>query len=300
MNLSRTPVESTETLETNRSGTPVESIEILETNRSGTPVESTETSETGRSGTPVESIETLETGRSGTPVESIEILETNRSGTPVESIEILETGRSGPTEINHYATPEDDTVSIPPISQKVYSSVSPSISTSSATKDRSTCSSVVQITATEAQETTSPVSEGVSLTSEEEKMLRREFVTLAVDKLFSRIFRKAKIQSPMPHHNILVQQVFDKTLALVECEKFDYTAKTLKHLDKTVYKDLCKNFSSAEVVLRELFYNETQVSDFIASLLRNHLISPNSPKKGGSIRRFFSSVRKFICKPFRQ
>ncbi|KAL7401026.1 hypothetical protein ABVT39_021630 [Epinephelus coioides] len=73
------------------------------------------------------------------------------------------------------------------------------------------------------------------------------------------------------------------------------TLSTFERLDKAVFKDLCKSWGCAELVLLRMNRGEQEI-DHIASTFKHHLMKP--PKQQSAICRLFSSLGQAISKPF--
>nr|XP_020468978.1 uncharacterized protein LOC109967606 [Monopterus albus] len=133
--------------------------------------------------------------------------------------------------------------------------------------------------------------------SDEEMTRIKECVYTAVNKLISRIEEKPGVKVTEDQLHTCTERLFYKTWTLLEGERFDFNAETFQHLEKNVYKDLCKKFSNANTQF-ELLLKGTSGEDYVASNIKKHIINP--PKKGNKVCRFFSDVRKSICKVSRK
>nr|XP_020444610.1 uncharacterized protein LOC109953470 [Monopterus albus] len=114
---------------------------------------------------------------------------------------------------------------------------------------------------------------------------------IVISKLLVRLANKVGFAMTADQIEIRGGLLFDKIEALMEAEHVDFNDEALQHLDKRVYKDLCKKRNKNTVF--ELLVSGTSVEDYIAHTFIKHMTKP--PKKGSKICRCLS-----ICKHFRK
>ena len=112
-------------------------------------------------------------------------------------------------------------------------------------------------------------------------------IKLVMQKLLSRMFKKAKVDFNLKNAEDFIDRLLEKTWAQVEGVDLYTATKTLKNLDKDIFQDVCKKWGSAEDMLVSVILGEPALEDFIACCFKAHLMK--SQKTG-----FFSSVCKAI------
>ena len=134
--------------------------------------------------------------------------------------------------------------------------------------------------------------------SEEDAALKKRkykiAVSMLVEKLVCRLLTKAK--TTIRNAEALTDHIFEKTWAEVETLDFRVTAKSIKNIDKAIFKDLCKVWENADMVLISMKSEDPLIENYIATSFKHHL----TPKKRSTIHRFFSCVGKVLSEPFRR
>ncbi|KAL7392924.1 hypothetical protein ABVT39_003967 [Epinephelus coioides] len=120
-------------------------------------------------------------------------------------------------------------------------------------------------------------------------------VRILVEKLVTRIYKKAKVNIKLNDPNIIIDLLSKKIWAEVQGGDFDITPEAFKSLDKTVFKDLVEFWGCAELVLVSLYKEQPEIDHIVCTFTR-HLMTPQ--RKGNAICRFFSSLGRVISKPF--
>ncbi|KAK1896460.1 Chaperone protein ClpB2 chloroplastic [Dissostichus eleginoides] len=123
-------------------------------------------------------------------------------------------------------------------------------------------------------------------------------VKVLVQKLVTRIFKNAKVNNSVGNSVGIVECLLEKVWAKVEGEIFTVTQDTFQTLDKVVYKDLVRIWGCAESVLMMFHMEVSSEENCVASIFKARLMC--QPKKRGAVCKFFRSVGKAICKPFRR
>ncbi|KAI9517544.1 hypothetical protein NQZ68_004763 [Dissostichus eleginoides] len=123
-------------------------------------------------------------------------------------------------------------------------------------------------------------------------------VKVLVQKLVTRIFKNAKVNNNVGNSVGIVECLLEKVWAKVEGEIFTVTQDTFQTLDKVVYKDLVRIWGCAESVLMMFHMEVSSEENCVASIFKARLMC--QPKKRGAVCKFFRSVGKAICKPFRR
>ncbi|XP_032399895.1 uncharacterized protein LOC116706935 [Etheostoma spectabile] len=127
---------------------------------------------------------------------------------------------------------------------------------------------------------------------EETRSVPAAFIQMFTEKLVSRIYRKTKVNWSIGNPEDNVYHLFNRTWANVKGVDFDTTQKTVKNLDKTIFKDLCKKCGSADKVLISMRLKDPALERCIVYHVKDYLMRP--PKKRSTICRFFLSVGKAI------
>ncbi|KAL3047866.1 hypothetical protein OYC64_021933 [Pagothenia borchgrevinki] len=122
-------------------------------------------------------------------------------------------------------------------------------------------------------------------------------VRVLVQKLVTRLFKNAKVNFDVGNAVGIVESLLEKVWAKVEGESFTVTPDTFQTLDKLVYKDLVRIWGCAESVLVIFNMEGSSEENCIVSIFKARLM--RQPKKLGAVCKFFRSVGKAICKPFR-
>ncbi|TNN54744.1 hypothetical protein EYF80_035027 [Liparis tanakae] len=129
-----------------------------------------------------------------------------------------------------------------------------------------------------------------------ENAKNKTLIKLFIETLVSRIFTKAKVDRTTPDYTAILTYLFERTWMEVKDIDFKPNPETFKKLDKAIFQKLCDKRGSAETLLLSIQSGEPAIGDFIASSVKDHLITP--PQKGNAICRFFSSVGRSISKFF--
>ncbi|KAK1880238.1 Carbohydrate deacetylase [Dissostichus eleginoides] len=117
-------------------------------------------------------------------------------------------------------------------------------------------------------------------------------IKIILQRLVSRIFMKAKVDCALENVNDIVSRLFEKTMADIEWVDFGTKPRALKDLDKTIFRELCKVYGCAEMVLSSLYLEDPALEKHIAAIATYRLIT--TPRQGSQICRFFSSVGRTI------
>ncbi|KAL7399940.1 hypothetical protein ABVT39_004017 [Epinephelus coioides] len=133
------------------------------------------------------------------------------------------------------------------------------------------------------------------LAPDQDSEINRLSVRLLVNKLVTRVCKKAKIQVRSEDLHVIIDHLSSRIWAEVEGADFEISPATFERLDKAVFKDLCKSWGCAELVLLRMNRGEQEI-DHIASTFKHHLMKP--PKQQSAICRLFSSLGQAISKPF--
>ncbi|KAL7395072.1 hypothetical protein ABVT39_009634 [Epinephelus coioides] len=120
-------------------------------------------------------------------------------------------------------------------------------------------------------------------------------VQILVEKLVTRVYNKAKVNIHLKDPHIIINCLFEKIWAEVQGGDYDITPETFKSLDKTIFKDLCRFWGCAELVLVSLCQEQPEM-DYAVCTFARHLKTPQR----NNICRFFSSLGRVISKPFRR
>ncbi|KAL7400668.1 hypothetical protein ABVT39_015807 [Epinephelus coioides] len=133
------------------------------------------------------------------------------------------------------------------------------------------------------------------LAPDQDSEINRLSVRLLVNKLVTRVCKKAKIHVRSEDLYVIIDHLSSRIWAEVEGADFEISPATFERLDKAVFKDLCKSWGCAELVLLRMNRGEQEI-DHIASTFKHHLMKP--PKQRSAICRLFSSLGQAISKPF--
>ncbi|KAI4817654.1 hypothetical protein KUCAC02_011037 [Chaenocephalus aceratus] len=112
-------------------------------------------------------------------------------------------------------------------------------------------------------------------------------IEITLQRLVSRIFMKAKVDCALENVNDIVSRLFEKTMADIEWVDFGTKPGALKDLDKAIFRDLCKVYGCAEMVLSSLYLEDPALEKHIAGIATYRLTT--TPRQGSRICRFFSS-----------
>ncbi|XP_037624941.1 uncharacterized protein LOC119487930 [Sebastes umbrosus] len=113
-------------------------------------------------------------------------------------------------------------------------------------------------------------------------------VEVILERLVTRIFKKAKVTWTLSNVHDIIQRLFEQTWAEVEGLDFDSSPETWENLEKTIYRDLIKTWGNATWVLVSLKGGKPALGDHIASAVKGHLMAP--PRQRSCMCRFFSSM----------
>ena len=117
---------------------------------------------------------------------------------------------------------------------------------------------------------------------------RRNCVEVLLERLVTRIFKKAKVTWTLSNVHDIIQRFFEQTWAEVEGLDFDSSPETLENLEKAIYRDLIKTWGNAMWVLVSLKGGQPAVGERIASAVKGHLMAP--PRQRSCMCRCFSSM----------
>ncbi|KAK5910860.1 hypothetical protein CgunFtcFv8_005086 [Champsocephalus gunnari] len=112
-------------------------------------------------------------------------------------------------------------------------------------------------------------------------------IKITLQRLVSQIFMKAKVDCALENVNDIVSRLFEKTMADIEWVDFGTKSGALKDLDKAIFRDLCKVYGCAEMVLSSLYLEDPALEKHIAGITTYRLTT--TPRQGSQICRFFSS-----------
>ncbi|XP_074488933.1 uncharacterized protein LOC141766197 [Sebastes fasciatus] len=103
---------------------------------------------------------------------------------------------------------------------------------------------------------------------------KKNCVEVILERLVTRIFKKAKVTWTLSNVQDIIQRLFDQTWGEVEGLDFDSSPETLENLEKAIYRDLIKTWGNATWVLVSLKGGQTAVGERIASAVKGHLMAP--------------------------
>ncbi|KAM7397898.1 hypothetical protein PAMA_005978 [Pampus argenteus] len=130
-----------------------------------------------------------------------------------------------------------------------------------------------------------------------EEDLKRMHIMFLVQKFVTRVYNKAKVQWTMQAETIdIIKRLFNKIWAKVERLELRITAETLMSLDKSVLKDLMKQWDASCLHIL-MNVDEASIDDFIVSSFYSRLMGP--AKKRSIISKWFISVGFALITPFR-
>lgn len=131
---------------------------------------------------------------------------------------------------------------------------------------------------------------------EAQQKATRSYITMLVELLVSRLVHKAKFA--IEDQNRICQTVTEAVFAQLEqCASIDLDSRQLHSLRKDIYKDLCRDFGSAENVLFLLATNDRLVIRCTATLIQYHL---TCQKKRGLVRKCVQYILDvFSCSPIK-
>ncbi|KAI9521946.1 hypothetical protein NQZ68_039219 [Dissostichus eleginoides] len=98
-------------------------------------------------------------------------------------------------------------------------------------------------------------------------------IKIILQRLVSRIFMKAKVDCALENVNDIVSRLFEKTMADIEWVDFGTKPRALKDLDKTIFRELCKVYGCAEMVLSSLYLEDPALEKHIAAIATYRLIT---------------------------
>ncbi|XP_074492706.1 uncharacterized protein LOC141768358 [Sebastes fasciatus] len=117
---------------------------------------------------------------------------------------------------------------------------------------------------------------------------KKNCVEVILERLVTRIFKKAKVTWTLSNVHDIIQRLFEQTWAEVEGLDFDTSPETLENLEKAIYRDLIKTWGNAMWVLVSLKGGQPAVGECIASAVKGHLMAP--PRQRSCMCRCFSSM----------
>lgn len=128
----------------------------------------------------------------------------------------------------------------------------------------------------------------------DEQSAEKEAIWIVVRKIVMMTLKKAKMYT-CPETSI-VDDLFAQVWSEMEGTDFGKTTFSAD-LPKAIFKDLCSQWSSAEMFLFCMGTRVPTIAKSLAALLKKHL---SQPKQGNAIKRFFSSIGKSIAKTFKR
>ncbi|KAM7397884.1 hypothetical protein PAMA_005968 [Pampus argenteus] len=130
-----------------------------------------------------------------------------------------------------------------------------------------------------------------------EEDINKMHIMFLVQKFVTRVYNKAKVQWTMQADTInIIKRLFNKIWTKVEGLELRITAETLMSLDKSVLKDLDKQWDDSYLRM-VMNLEEESIDDFIVCRFYFRLIGP--AKKRSIISKCFISMGYAITKPFR-
>ena len=117
---------------------------------------------------------------------------------------------------------------------------------------------------------------------------RKLSIRIIVLKLVTRIFVKANMWNTLGSPDTIIKRLCENIWVEIKDEDFGITQKMMKHIDKTVFKKICKQWHSVASVLVELEMENPELDKFIASSFKDQLVSHQ--QKSSPISRFFPSL----------
>ncbi|XP_037626360.1 uncharacterized protein LOC119488623 [Sebastes umbrosus] len=117
---------------------------------------------------------------------------------------------------------------------------------------------------------------------------KRNCVEVILERLVTRIFKKAKVTWTLSNVQDIIQRLFDQTWVEVEGLDFDSSPESLENLEKAIYRDLIKTWGTATWLLMSLKGGQTAVGEHIAYAVKGHLMAP--PRQRSCMCRCFSSM----------
>ncbi|XP_074474190.1 uncharacterized protein LOC141757547 [Sebastes fasciatus] len=117
---------------------------------------------------------------------------------------------------------------------------------------------------------------------------KKNCVEVILERLVTRIFKKAKVTWTVSNVQDIIQRLFEQTWAEVEGLDFDSSPEALENLEKAIYRDLIKTWGNAMWVLVSLKGGQPAVGERIASAVKGHLMAP--PRQRCCMCRCFSSM----------
>ncbi|KAL7401325.1 hypothetical protein ABVT39_026406 [Epinephelus coioides] len=111
------------------------------------------------------------------------------------------------------------------------------------------------------------------LAPDQDSEIKRLSVRLLVNKLVTRVCKKAKIQVRSEDLHVIIDHLSSRIWAEVEGADFEISPATFERLDKAVFMDLCKSWGCAELVLLRMNRGEQEI-DYVASTFKHHLMKP--------------------------
>lgn len=99
-------------------------------------------------------------------------------------------------------------------------------------------------------------------------------IRIIVLKLVSRIFAKAKLSNTLRSPNTIIERLLENIWVEIKDEDFEITPKMMKHLDKAVFKKICKKWHGVVSVLFELEMEDPTLDKYIVSVFKDLLVTP--------------------------
>ncbi|KAI3362803.1 hypothetical protein L3Q82_001850 [Scortum barcoo] len=121
-------------------------------------------------------------------------------------------------------------------------------------------------------------------------------VTILIEKLVTRIFKKSKIAFHTKDPNKMIIRLVRIVLAEVEGLDLDLSSKKIKSLDKNLFNHLCKKRRCPEMVLNSIIVQDAELESFIVLFYKTQLTKPQEHKN--AINRFFWATGRVISSYF--
>lgn len=146
------------------------------------------------------------------------------------------------------------------------------------------------------------VSDETDATQLQEEKSKAEYfkmsVKVLVHQVVSELFSKADVNIKFVDPLVIHEHLFAKVWAEVEGLDVEITTKTFERLPKAILRDLRKKWNYTAMVLVALNQGEPSVGNYIAMSFRYHLTT--GLRKRSALCKFFSTVGRAICRPFRR
>ena len=101
---------------------------------------------------------------------------------------------------------------------------------------------------------------------------RKLSIRIIVLKLVSRIFAKAKLSNTLRSPNTIIDRLVENIWVEIKDEDFEITLKKMKHLDKVIFKKICKKWHGVVSVLLELEMEDPALHKYIVSSFKDQFM----------------------------